>query len=265
MLSHRPPKLQRDSASLARTANATGLAPSPVAGPSAAAPDPAASSALTAQAAQLRSAYEARQRLRTSNPDFQQLAVRAARIGARVDYASLLRRLDLTSEQLARFEALVANHAGTTMDLAGARAGLGLRADDPALSAEKKLQEQHFQSQLADIIGPQGVADFLRFEADLGMREFLRTLAENVYYTDTPLSAVQSCELSDILARHFPALENLDPRWRSDPAAWDSVLREARQVLSPAQVAALASIGDEMAWTVESVSELNRSLPEASR
>jgi hypothetical protein len=176
-----------------------------------------------------------------------------------------LRRLNLTPAQLDRFAALVADYTGTSMDLAGARTGLGLAADDPALAAEAAHQEQLFRSQLGEVIGPQGLAEYLRFEADLGMRHLLGTLAENAYYTETPLSTVQSAQLAAIVARHFPSLTNLDPRWRSDPAAWESVLREAREVLPPPQVAALASLGEEMAWTVESVSELNRSLNQDSR
>lgn len=255
--------LQREAAAVSHINPASPALPPPTAlAPS---PEPTPSAGLAAQAAQLRSAYEARLRLRTSNPEFQQLAVRAARIGARVDYAGLLRRLNLTPAQLDRFAALVADYAGTSMDLAGARSGLGLAADDPALAAETARQERLFQSQLGEIIGPQGLAEYLRFEADLGMRRLLSSLAENVYYTEAPLSTVQSAQLTAIVARYFPGLTNLDPRWRIDPAAWESVLREVRAVLPPTQVAALASLGEEMTWAVESVSELNRSLNQDSR
>lgn len=214
--------------------------------------------ALTAQATVLRENYEARKRLRANDPQFQQLSIRATRVSTRIDYAALSRTLNLTTVQIERFEELMAARAWNSMDLVGAQVSLGLPPGDPALQAETSRQERAFQSSLREILGDEGANQFSRYEAAAPLRNLLSQLAGNVYYTDTPLAPAQASELSQIITRHYPDLENLDSRWRTDPAAWEAILREARAVLAPAQLAALTAIGDGMPWVVESVRELNK-------
>lgn len=249
-----------------RTAPAMPVAPATVPASNSAAvqspaPAPGASAgeaALSAQAEAFRANYEARQRLSATNPAFQELSVRATRIGARLDYAEFFRSTGLTAAQIEIFEKLIVARQWNSLDLTGARVGLGLPSNDPALQKTWANQEHDFLAELRTRLGDTVADRFREFEATMPLRAFTDELAANLYHTETPLTAAQSDQLEQIVARHYPGLEHHDFRWRTQPEGIAAIQREARAILAPPQLAVLASHFDNLLWTVESVRELNR-------
>lgn len=222
--------------------------------------DPAAptgTSSLTAQAASLRANYEARQRMR-ADPAFQQLSIRATRAATRIDYAPFFRSLNLTPDQIEVFEDLMVDRAWGGIDISGARLDLGLQHNDPAVLQESQRQDRDFQARMREHLGDTVAEAFLQYESDAPLRNLASNLAGSVYHTESPLTDTQAKQLSQIVGRHYPNLENIDQRWRTDPTSAEAILRDAQEILSPTQMKALRAQFANRRWVVESVWELNR-------
>lgn len=238
-------------------------APSPSRTPVPAAPatapaTTAGQAALAALTAQNRDNYESAERSRTGSNDYQQAFLRAIRASTRLDYAALYRSLNLTAEQIARFEDLVVARAASSSDLAGARLSLGLDRTDPAVVAENARLEAESQAQQRAVLGDAGFEALQRFDAASPVRNVLHELAGHLFATEAPLTADQSASLGEIVARRFPPGVDVGSRLRTEPAAWDAMVQEARAVLSPAQAATLAAMGPERRWVAEQFWALNQ-------
>jgi hypothetical protein len=205
----------------------------------------------------MRANYEFMQRMR-AEPAFQQLSIQATRASTRINYAPLFRALRFTPEQIKVFEELIAARAWSGLDVTAARVGLGLPHSDPAVLQESQRQESDFHARMRELLGESATEAFLRYEATAPQRDLTNQLAGNLYHTESPLTAGQADQLSQIVSRYLPNLENLDQRWRTDPTSAQSILRDAQAVLSPTQLTALTAQFANQRWVVESVAELNR-------
>jgi RNA polymerase sigma factor (sigma-70 family) len=231
--------------------------------PSAPPPSTSASPALDAQAKAFLQSYEARQRLRATSPEFQQLSIRAVRANTRLNYAPLLHASNLSADQIAAFEDLLVDQAWNSLDVTGARLSLGLRRDDPVLQQQMKRDDAAFEAKLRERLGDDFTEQYLRFEATAPLRELTSVLASNLYHTATPLTTAQAKQITQVVDRYLPNLENLDQRWRTHPRIAESILADSRALLAPAQHAALAAQFDNQHWAVESVWKLNQPSPPA--
>lgn len=226
-----------------------------------AAPTAPAASSLDAVSAdaitRLNQAYEINLRLRTENPEYQQLYDRAGRAGTRLAYTALYRTLALTPAQIETFESIFAKNAGATMDLQGAIKTLGLQPDDPVIKEINDRSHREFHQELRALLGPMGYEKFLQERSLASLRSATRDIAENVALSDTPLTAIQSEQLTSILAQHTP---DRDPEqsWELGLVDWSALISDSRTVLSPAQLDALQDLAARARYGAANVRLLNQ-------
>ena len=205
----------------------------------------------------MNSAYENNRRLRTSNPEYQQLFERAIRARTRLDYSGLYKTLNLTSAQIDEFENLIAKHMWSDVDRDAATTALGLKPSDPAIKEFAARVDRDFRGRLEALLGPSGYERFRQMEKLAEVRGVVGNLAGTVYFTETPLTARQGELLTEIIARHDGNLNAPPGGGRNDPIDWTRVLTEARPLLSAAQFENLQGVAANARWRVENIRVLN--------
>lgn len=160
-----------------------------------------------------------------------------ARIRARFD--DLYSALHLTPAQVDRFEQLMLNTEGITMNRNNggdlpALGPLDLRPGDGRSRAE-------VDQALASLLGPDGMQQLRDVEDAARGQQFVMMMAEAVCFTEEPLMARQARELG-ALASRFP----IQPGPEGPTMDWDGLTQAARSILSEGQLAALGRIRKEM-------------------
>ena len=110
------------------------------------------------------------------------------------------------------------------------------------------------------LLGADAYAQFEQHETVAPLREWIDQIARDVYYTDTPFTAAQADQLTQIVARHDPHLTDADSRWRLDNIDWDAATAEACSMLAPAQFAAWQGVVARVQWYAEKIRQLNQTL-----
>jgi RNA polymerase sigma factor (sigma-70 family) len=205
----------------------------------------------------MNSAYEANRRLRTANPEYQQLFERAHRARARLEYAALYKALNLTAAQIEQFESLIADRMWSQVDRDAATTALGLKPSDPAIKEFTARADRDFRDRLETLLGASGYERFREMEKLAEVREMIGHVAGAVYFTATPLTARQGEFLAEIIARHDANFNAPPEGWRFDSIDWTRVLAEARPRLSAAQFEALEGVAANARWRAENIRLLN--------
>jgi hypothetical protein len=134
-----------------------------------------------------------------SKPEFQALVNVQQKAGIEARYAALVKTLNLSPEQRAKFETALLDYQATQMDVMTAAREQGVR--DP--ETIRKLMgdaRNDFNNTLTALLGEGGFAQFQTYEQTLPQRNVVNQLQRRLSYTDTPLSASQAEQLVQILA-----------------------------------------------------------------
>jgi RNA polymerase sigma factor (sigma-70 family) len=182
---------------------------------------------------------EAIERLLVSNPDLPPLFMRQETIRFRAKYGPFYAALSFTPEQIARFEATLADHSQATSDIRIAGLAKGIKRDDPAV---KKLLDQAVEqrnAQLRVVLGDAAYEQFQDYERTSNGRVLSDRLAAELYYTSHPISAGQANDMARI------ASNNTAKTTATGMAGWDKIISEAQGVLSPEQLVALRGMKEQ--------------------
>ena len=178
------------------------------------------------------------------NPESQRLSLETERINSALWYGRLLRKLRLSSQQVAEFlDARVALAQGY-VDLARVMRSQGVSSfEDPALGGVSNQTAQEAIERIRRVLGDAGYAEYQAF--DTAPRFTADALAGQLYATDTPLTAEQADRLMQAV-RANTGVPILDGSIQYPGATdWAAVIAQAEAVLAPSQLAVLKRTVDE--------------------
>jgi RNA polymerase sigma factor (sigma-70 family) len=181
------------------------------------------------------------------NPQLRHVLAQSYRAQFKIWYGPLFHELGLKPEEIDRFGNLQLKMFSDIYDLqqAARLQNPGAAPDDPALaSMEDKIASQR-DSLLRDLLGESGFQEYTQYEATLPAQPLVNSLAANLYYSPTPLSAQEADQLTRIIAAQIPPSPRDSfglPKVDAATLNWDNILSQAQGALLPGQVAALQSL-----------------------
>lgn len=176
-------------------------------------------------------ARAALEKLIAGDLELQQLYVRQATVRHRMTYGPFWRSAGLSPEQIDGFDRVMSQFAQTRVDVPGVALAQGLAKDDPAVITLMTQARAERDSGLREVLGEAGFAAWSEYERTLPMRSLARTAAQELFYTDTPLTGQQADALTRLVQEGYSGRGPVDMGY---------VVREASKVLSPEQVRVLA-------------------------
>ncbi|MES2692351.1 MAG: hypothetical protein V4773_02685 [Verrucomicrobiota bacterium] len=150
-------------------------------------------------------------------------------------YLPLCLWLNLSPDQQARMNAILAASVARGMDIGAAADAQGLAYEDPVIKVLREESIVRRKAELMELLGEAGFREFDLFERALPVRGFLDGLAVQVA-TRSPLSGQQADRMERVLANASPSYlkgNNADPK----ELDWEIVDRQAREILTPEQFA----------------------------
>jgi hypothetical protein len=196
-----------------------------------------------------------------SNPEFQKLL--AIQMKGRVNstYGALFKSLNLSPDQLAQFQGLLADKQQALMDVmqAAREQGINPRADPDGFKALVGQAISQVDASIQQTLGDAGFAQYQQYQQQLPERNVVNTLQQQLGYSQTPLTDDQANQLISLLADNQPQRTGNGTAGTGNggdtgpgPFALlngggtakvtDSALAQAGGVLSGPQVAALQQI-----------------------
>ena len=118
-------------------------------------------------------------------------------------YAALFKNLNLSPDQRAKVESLMADRMSTMQDTLAAAREQGL--NDPQSIRKLMADAQNdFNNSLKSVLGDSGFAQYQNYEQTMPQRNLVNQLQQRLSYTDTPLTPAQADQLVQILATNVP-------------------------------------------------------------
>lgn len=183
------------------------------------------------------------------NVEMQTLALRTFRSGLGLKYGAFYRALGLNAEQIAKFEALLADYEGRKSDIRATERSIpldrttavpfdaitveGKRTQilmDPAIAKLRREADARLKQEQTALLGEDGYARLQEFEATAESRAFVGDLVGNLALTAHPLTAEQGKGLVRALQAG-----NFAVRLAPEKTDWDTILAQARPLLAPGQ------------------------------
>lgn len=159
-----------------------------------------------------------------------------ARLAAQ--YGPLFVRLGLRQDQIDQFETAMTNHWEETADLQAVAQADHLGGQDASVAKLQAQDDVDLKLAETGLLGDDGCNQLQDYERSLPVRDFVTTIAEHLYYTDSPLNGSQADALTRILAANSPGYAQGGAASPQD-IQWPAALPAARALLSPVQLAAL--------------------------
>jgi len=184
-----------------------------------------------------------------SDPQILALYRQAAQASLAVRVETCLRRLDLTPEMIARFEAETVDHLVRLLELRATADANGLDRADPDISRLVQEETRSFQMEVSH-------------ETGLAPAQFVPLLAQNGFGTEpsliirgvhviediaatvqsAPLTSEQELQLSALAAQAYP--EAAGAGSTSAEIDWQLIAERAQGVLAPPQIRAVQSLAN---------------------
>lgn len=187
------------------------------------------------------------------NPALRSQYLTSERINLEARYGPLLGQLGLSPEQTSRFKDILAAHTQELLEIRLA-ALPGATAEPKADVSSRNAAEERLRAAESELLGDTGYQQLQQYERLLPVRYEVDALAGSLALTDAPLGSGQANQLLQIIANASEAYqkggsadtpmpgngEQLTPLMLAHASIaenidWNSVLAQARAVLSPAQ------------------------------
>lgn len=141
-----------------------------------------------------------------NNPEFQKLL--AIQMKARISqtYGPLFKALNLSPEQLAQFQSLLADKQQALMDvMAAARdQGINPRQDPDGFKALVSQAVSQVDTSIQQTLGDAAYQQYQQYQQTLPERNVVNTLQQQLSYTQTPLTDDQANQMITLLADNQP-------------------------------------------------------------
>lgn len=179
------------------------------------------------------------------------------------NFLSLWRALGLADRDIQRFKSAMMENAERVLDVKAVAADQKLAMDDPAIELLLQQADEQLRAEMTAILGDDGYRQLKDFERRAPARDLVDGLAGVLAFTDSPLTANQADQLTQILVkanRFYNSGDSVD-RWPqisanhwtqvisagtglNDPTDWSQVSTQAANVLSPNQLAVFQQKAD---------------------
>ncbi len=187
----------------------------------------AASASASASAAQPKETWLSRLQ---NDPKFQNIYFARERSLTAIRYAPFLSALKLSADEIGQFKENVLWKTAGQMDLQDTLRAQGLSIDDPAAVSISKQLASVYEAAQTSLLGAQGYQQLSSFEQNLTSQSLVSNLAGAAAIAGTPLDSTQVRQLIPILAQ---AQQSQVGGGSTD---WESITKQARAILSPAQL-----------------------------
>ena len=173
-----------------------------------------------------------------ADPKLADMAAKAYRAGVAGQFRPLYRSLELTPDQIEKFESLMVEHQREAMDTISTARSEGFGSKDATIVALLLQENEELGTSQMALLGDAGYQQLQQFTRAIPVQGIVHNVADAVALSPSPLTGEQADQLSRILA-------NSNSRFLSggtaDPAAidWSLVLPQAQGALSEPQFKAL--------------------------
>ena len=191
------------------------------------------------------------------NPGYARAYIEKHRAGLRLRFGPLYRALNLSPEQIAKFESTLTEGQQGVVDVwvEASKQGLPAGGNSASSTSVARLTSGPLgimENGLKELLGEAGYENFKQFEKARGNRELIASLAGSLYSSEVPLSVVQGESLAAIMASNtrtekIPmADDGKKQMFRiSEVTDWAGVQQQAQAFLSAPQLAALKALSDQ--------------------
>ena len=161
-------------------------------------------------------------------------------------YHVLYRQLKLSPEQIAQFKAAASEAADRFEELDRQAKQQRVRPTDPSMQPLYLQTEAKLKTKLAEALGTDAMPAIQHFANTLFLREAVVQVANDLFYTPTPLTQPQADQLVEIMWKNMR-----DPFGNTDPLFADAsaMKTEAHGVLSAPQLTVWHTFIDHLAKT----------------
>ena len=140
------------------------------------------------------------------NPDFQKLL--AVEVKGRINqtYGPLFKALNLSPEQLAQFQSLLADKQQALMDVmqAARDQGINPRTDPDGFKTLVNQAISQTDQSIQQTLGDAAFQQYQQYQQTLPERNVVNSLQQSLSYTQTPLTDDQASQLVSLLAQYQP-------------------------------------------------------------
>jgi len=191
-----------------------------------------------------------------TNPEYSRLYLQKYRASLGLKYGALYKALQLTPDQISKFEAALADGEQGIIDIWAAAGSQGLTISGNSSSATSVARltsdpMNSVQENLKSLLGESGYAAYQQFNRTQPASELVTSLAGAVYYSDTPLSSQQGTALAQIITNNTTTIKTPMADDGGGPVFslststdWNGVNSQAQAILTPTQLSALQAIGN---------------------
>jgi hypothetical protein len=182
--------------------------------------------------------------------DVKQALVEMSNASLNYKWAALYQSLHFTPAQIEQFQALMrANRAIAP--------NLGSDGKILFLPTGESMSTGKIDSRLRDLLGDEGLRKCQEFGLLIPARELTAQVAGALCFTETPLTAEQSAQLVQIIARN----QSNASVSQAGTYDWDAVVAQTRGLLSAPQLVALANARAQAAEQTSSLKSLLHPIP----
>jgi len=177
--------------------------------------------------------------LAAADPKLRALYLSYYRDGLHFRNLPLYLALDLSPDQINKFENLLASHEDETINLKATAAAQGLAATDPDIAALQKQSDDQLRMAEAQVIGEAGYLELQQYERAVGAWNLVSDVSKLTSYQSNPLSASQEQQLINVVAgasASYQAGGNIDPTTINSA----QIVSQSGKFLSPTQLTALS-------------------------
>ena len=175
-----------------------------------------------------------------ANPEVQRTRLEMDRLSLGIRYSQFYRTLNLTPDQIARFEARWVESRQELADIFSAAQANGVSPSDPGIVALANQAKPKYEADLRTILGEAGFAEFGRYERSYPAREAVAGLLGNLAFAGAPLTREQANQLTLTIAGQSTGYQKGERvADRGTDVNWSAAVAQAQQFLSPTQLDAL--------------------------
>ncbi|MFT3783895.1 MAG: hypothetical protein QM790_17935 [Nibricoccus sp.] len=164
----------------------------------------------------------------------QEKKAQAYRAHLAAQYAPFCYRRGLSDAQIDRLEVILTDHWQSKADIEAIKEAQKLTEADPAVVKLQVKADETLSAAEKELLGEDGLKQLQEYERSLPARQFAASVAEHLYFTDSPLSAKQAEQLTELLARNNEPFRNGQP-FDMEATDWPKVIEQMQPILSPPQ------------------------------
>jgi RNA polymerase sigma factor (sigma-70 family) len=196
-----------------------------------------------------------------ASAEYQEMALKSYQVSLPLAYGPLYRKLGLSPEQIARFEAALMEKQQRHIDTMAAARMQGVSVADDSL--QKLSTTDAGGDPVRAVLSEADYAQYQEYRGTSNARRPVDLLAQNLYATEAPLSPSQADELTRIVAANTAKPVTSGLIGTAAETDWNKVIIDAKGTLSESQLRTL-NAQTEKIRTEKAMLELSKRLMQAA-